>query len=281
MKRWDAKFCGLVAALMAGSILLAQTPQEKAWSILEEGAKGKSPDKRSKAVRALGLLSHNPKAVSIAERALEDGRPEVRTAAATALGLMASQTPIAKLKNALSDKEITVVLAAAHSLLLLHDNDCYEVYYAVLTRQRKGTEGLVAQGEETLRNPKKMAGMGFEEAIGFAPYGGFAYTAFKELRKDDVSPVRAAAAKALAKDPDPLSAKALVQAASDKSWSVRAAALDAIAERGDPALLEDIVPAMSDERGIVRYTAAAAVIRLSSIQKSAAGNKKQVAGRPQ
>lgn len=281
MKLWDAKFCGLVVILLAGSILPAQTPQEKAWSILKEGEQEKSPDKRSKAVRALGLVPHNPEAVSIAEKALEDERPEVRTAAATALGLMASQTSLAKLKSALSDKEVSVVLAAAHSLLLLHDNDCYEVYYAILTRQRKSTEGLVAQGEETLRNPKKMAGMGFEEAIGFVPYGGFAYTAFKELRKDDVSPVRAAAAKALAKDPDPQSARALLQAASDKSWSVRAAALDAIAERGDPALLKDIAPAMSDEKDLVRYTAAAAVIRLSSIESTPAGSKKQVAGRPQ
>jgi HEAT repeat protein len=281
MKRWDAKFCGLVATLLASSILLAQTPQQKAWSILEEGAKEKGPDKRSKAVRALGLVPHDPEAVSIAEKALEDERPEVRTAAATALGLMPSPASTAKLKNTLSDKEIAVVLAAAHSLLLLHDNACYEVYYAILMRQRKSTEGLLAEGEETLRNPKKMAGMGFEEAIGYVPYGGFAYSAFKELRKDDVSPVRAAAAKALANDPDPRSARALTQAASDKSWTVRAAALDAIAERGDPGLLKDIVPAMSDERDLVRYTAAAAVIRLSAIQKSAAGSKKQEGGSKQ
>lgn len=281
MKRWDAKFYGLIATLLAGSFLLAQTPQQKAWSILEEGAKEKSSDKRSEAVRALGLVPNSSEAVAMAEKALEDERPEVRTAAATALGLMPSPASIPKLKHALSDKEIAVVLAAAHSLLLLHDNACYEVYYAILMRQRKSTEGLLAQGEETLRNPKKMAGMGFEEAIGFVPYGGFAYTAFRELRKDDVSPVRAAAAKALANDPDPLSAKALVQAVADKSWTVRAAALDAIAERGDPALLKDIVPAMSDERDLVRYTAAAAVIRLASIQKPAAGSKKQAVGEKQ
>jgi HEAT repeat protein len=83
-------FYGLVATLLAGSILLAQTPEQKAWRILEEGASDKSPDKRSKAVRALGLVPHSPKAVQIAEKALQDQRPEVRTAAATALRLMPS-----------------------------------------------------------------------------------------------------------------------------------------------------------------------------------------------
>jgi HEAT repeat protein len=271
MKWWDAGFCGLIATILAGSILLAQTPQQKAWSILEEGAKEKSPDKRSKAVRALGLVPHSPKAVQIAEKALEDERPEVRAAAATALGLMPSPTSIPKLKNAMSDGEISVVLAAAHSLLRLSDHDAYEVYYAVLMRQRKGTESLLAEGEKTLKDPKKMAQFGFEEGIGYVPFGGFAYAAFKELTKDDVSPVRAAAAKALAKDPDLRSAKALVQSASDKSWIVRAAALDAIAERGDPSLLEHIAPAMSDHKDLVRYTAAATVIRLSTIHKPAAG----------
>lgn len=269
MKRWDTKFYGLIATSLASSILLAQTPQQKAWSILEEGANGKSPDKRSLAVRALGLVPHSPKAVQIAEKALEDERPEVRAAAATALGLMPSRASIPKLKNALSDKDITVVLAAAHSLLLLHDNDAYETYYAILMRQRKGAEGLLAEGEKTLKDPKKMAKLGFDEGIGFVPYGGFGYAAFRELRKDDVSPVRAAAAKVLANDPDPRSARALVQAASDKSWAVRAAALDAIAERGDPSLLDGIVPAISDPKDLVRYTAAAAVIRLSTVHEPA------------
>ena len=268
MKRWDAKFHELIATSLAGSVLLAQTPQQKAWSILEEGANEKSPDKRSKAVRALGLVPHSPKAVQIAEKALEDERPEVR-AAATALGLMPSGASISKLKNTLSDKETAVVLAAAHSLLLLNNNDAYEVYYAVLMRQRKNTEGLLAEGERTLKDPKKMAELGFEEGIGYVPFDGFGYAAIKQLRKDDVSPVRAAAAKVLAKDPDPRSAGALVQAASDKSWTVRAAAVDAIAERGDPSLLEDIVPAMSDHKDLVRYTAAAAVIRLSTIHEPA------------
>lgn len=86
--------------------------------------------------------------------------------------------------------------------------------------------------------------------------------AFKALTKDDVSPVRAAAAEILARDPDPKSAEALTEAASDKSWIVRAAARDALACRGDSSLLPPIERRLSDEKDVVRHTAAAAVIRL-------------------
>jgi HEAT repeat protein len=76
---------------------------------------------------------------------------------------------------------------------------------------------------------------------------------------------RAAAARALADDPDPRTGRALAKAVSDKNWVVRAAALEAIAKRGDPALLHDIEPAMSDKKDIVRYSAAAAVLHLVRI----------------
>ena len=47
------------------------------------------------------------------------------------------------------------------------------------------------------------------------------------MTKDDASPVRAAAAKIVAKDPDPKSAEALIEATSDSHWIVCVAALDA------------------------------------------------------
>src|SRR5262249_23276633 len=108
---------------------------------------------------------------------------------------------------------------------------------------------------------------GFEQGIVFVPFAGMGYGAIKALRKDDTSPVLAAAAKALSKDPDPKSGKALVRAASDKRWLVRAAALDAIAMRNDPTLLPDIESKMYDDKQIVRYTAAATVVRLSTLSK--------------
>ena len=88
------------------------------------------------------------------------------------------------------------------------------------------------------------------------------------MTKDDASPIRAAAAKILASDPDPRSGQALLQAVSDKKWIVRVAALEAIAKRGDPNLLSGILPAMSDGNEAVRFTAAASVFRLTAIAKA-------------
>jgi HEAT repeat protein len=89
------------------------------------------------------------------------------------------------------------------------------------------------------------------------------------IKKDDSSPVRAAAAKVLAKDPDPAATKALADAAGDKSWLVRTAALEALAKRGDPSVLDKVALCMSDEKDAVKYTAAAAVLRLMAIKESA------------
>jgi HEAT repeat protein len=220
------------------------------------------------AIRVLGLMPNDPKALQIAEKALADDRPEVRTAAVTALGDMKSRSSIPKLKLALDDNDPAVALAAAHALDEMHDNSAYEVYYEVLTGQRKAGRGLIASQTAVLRDPKKMALLGFEQGIGFVPFADIGWVAFRTITKDDTSPVRAAAAKVLAKDPDPTVTKALADAADDKSWLVRAAALEALAKRGDPTVLDAVSPHMSDKREAVRYTAAAAVLRLSAIKEA-------------
>jgi HEAT repeat protein len=261
--------------IASGMPLRAQVPRQKAWGILQSEVKNKNPARRAQAVRVLGLLPGDPEAVRLAEKALEDGRFEVRTAAATSLGQMGSKASIPKLKKALGDKEAPVVLASAHALRNLGDNSAYEVFYAVLTGKRKTGEDLLAKQERMLRDPKKMAQFGFEQGIGFVPFAGMGWFMVKAMAKDDVSPVRAAAAEVLAEDPDPASGEALVKAAFDKSWIVRAAALHAIAKRGDPNLMDSIVPAMADGNQAVRCTAAAAVIRLSPPAKPVTDRKQQ------
>jgi HEAT repeat protein len=258
--------CAVLLAFMAHTgALLAQTPQQHAWDILRAGANEKSTGKRVKAVRALRLLPGDPAATEMAQGALQDPKPEVRAAAAVALGLMGSKASIPELKKALSDKDPSVVLTAAHALQVLNDPAGYEVYYEVLTGERKSANGLVAQEKETLKDPKRMAKFGFEEGIGFIPFADIGYSAVKEVGKDNTSPVRAAAARDLVNDPDPRIGQALVRAASDRSWIVRASALLAIAKREDAGLLNGIVPAMSDKNEVVRSTAAAAVIRLTAV----------------
>jgi HEAT repeat protein len=181
---------------------------------------------------------------------------------------MGAKSSIPALKDAIKDHDASVVLAAASSLRLLGDLDAYLVYYAVLTGQRKSGQSLIDEQKKMLNDPKKMAQFGFEQGIGFVPFGGLSYGVFKTLTKDDVSPVRAASAVALAKDPDPISGNALVVATNDNSWIVRAAALDAIAQRNDPELIVGIMHAMGDQKAEVAYTAAAAIYRLSRTEAS-------------
>ncbi len=241
----------------------AQVPREKAWQVLLDGAGEKDPDTRAIAIRSLGLAIRDKNAEKLALVALQDPAVQVRVAAAVALGKMEAKSSVPALKEALKDKEMGVILAATNALRSLGDPSAYLIYYAVLTGERKSGEGLVAEQKKMLSDPKKAAQFGFETGIGFVPFGGLSYGVYKTVTKDNVSPIRGAAAIALAADPDPKSAKALVDATRDKSWIVRAAALDAIAHRGDPALVADIMEALTDEKAEVKYTAGAAIYHLS------------------
>jgi HEAT repeat protein len=258
--------CGLVFAILAATHCLGQSMQEKAWTLLEAAARQPKTERRATAVRVLGLLPDNDRATQLANDALRDPKPEVRVAAATALGKMRAASSIAQLKKALSDKEFSVVLAAAHALRELKDPACYEVYYAIVTGQRKSSEGFFEQETEIFHDPKELAKMGFEQGIGYVPYAGIGWDAVRTIMKDrsEGSPVKAAAASSLASDPDPRTAAALVNATHDRNWVIRVAALQAIAERGDPTLAGKIEPSLNDSKREVKYTAAATILRLGA-----------------
>jgi len=251
----------------------AETGKEVAWNLIVSGVHSSDSGERVAAVRVLGLLMGDRKAGELAEHALGDDKPEVRGAAATALGQMRSTASIPRLKQILSDKEVSVVLAAARALHAMNDQAGYEVYYEILTGERKGSEGLIAQQTAILHDPKKLAEMGFEQGIAYIPYAGIGWDALRVIFKNDSSPIRAAAAQMLADDPDPNSAKALLKATQDKNWIVRVAALEAIAKRGDPTLRINVEPYMYDPKRQVRYAAAASVLHLVDIAEArAAGN---------
>lgn len=250
-----------------------KSPNDRAWELLKSGASNANPETRRAAIGALGLLLHQRRAAELAENALVDENPEVRSAAATALGQMEAEASIPQLEQTLHDKEPAVVLSAARSLVQFRQESGYDVYYEVLTGKRKAGKGVVASQLDTMKNPKKLAEMGFEQGIGFVPFGGMGLDAFKAIRGSSSASVRAAAAKLLTNDSDAAAADALKDAVGDDSWQVRVAAVDALAERGDPRLIATLVPAMSDDKDAVKFTAAAAVLRLSSI-KSAAREKR-------
>lgn len=248
-----------------------RNPKEQAWHILEEACNGDKSGDRATAILVLGLIPNDARSARLAQRALTDERPEVRAAGAVALGNMQSRVSIPKLKAAMEDQDPSVALAAAHALDLMHDSSAYQVYYEILNGDRKTGIGLVATQASMLHDPKKMAEFGFEQGIGFVPFAGIGWGAIKVLRKDDSTPVRAAAARVLARDPDPATTKALIEATGDNSWIVQVAALEALAKRGDPATLPTVAKYLSDEKSAIRFTAAAAVIHLSAVK----GRRKQ------
>jgi HEAT repeat protein len=244
--------------------------RDRAWEILHAGLAFEGAEKRVKAITALGLMKGNLEAEKLAIDALKDSKGDMRAAAANALGSMQAKRAKAPLEAALDDNEPAVVLAAANSLLLLKDtNFAYDIYYGVLTGTMRTDNGVVKeQIKEQLKllhNKKKIAELGLEQGVGFIPYGGLGYGMVKTLVKNDNSPVRAAAAKKLAHDPDPITAKALIDATQDKNWPVRVAALEAIAERGDRSLIPKVAASLDDDKDEVRYTGAACIARLSSL----------------
>lgn len=253
-----------IAAVGQGSDDI-ESPTHKAWDMLTTAAFSKRTADRTDGIRALGLLRDNTRARELAENALKDPNPNVRAAGATALGQMHATESIPKLEQAIADRKIPVVMAVAQSLRELQDDkSAYVVYYELLTGERKTNDGVIAQQLQTLKDPKELAKIGVSEGIGYIPFAGIGWDAYRTLRKKDPNPVRAVAATVLANDPDPASAKALVRATSDKDWIVRAAAVEAIAQRGDASLLPKVQDKLTDRHPKVRYSAAAAVIRLNS-----------------
>ena len=259
----------------------AMTPKEQAWQILEDACTGDKSGDRATAILVLGLIPNDARSANLAQKALTDERPEVRAAAAAALGEMQSKASIPKLKAAMEDQDPSVALAAAHSLDLMHDNAAYEVYYEILNGDRKAGKGLIASQTSMMHDPKKMAEFGFEQGIGFVPFAGIGWGAIKAIRKDDASPVRAAAARVLARDPDPATTKALTEATGDNSWIVQAAALEALAKRGDPSTLPTVQRFLSDEKNAIKFTAAAAVIHLTAIKQAGTRKQRGTPGRKQ
>jgi len=243
---------------------------DKAWAVLETGTHEKSSGERATAVRVLGLILQDPKAIAIAKNALKDPSASVRIAGATALGQMHASDAIAELKSALNDKDLHVVMAAAHALRLLNNLACYEVYYQLLTGERKNSEGLIAQEMQILHDPRQLADMGFNEGIGYIPFASTGWEAVETIMKDrkDGATAKAALISALATDPDAHTNGALVTQTKSGNWIIRVAALEAIAKRENPALVPDIEKLLADPRSEVKFTAAAAIIRLNDVAKA-------------
>jgi len=241
--------------------------EEKAWLILQTGLHSKKAAQREEAVKALSLIEGNRQAIRFTLRAMRDKNPRVRAAAASTLGELHATATLPVLRAAISDKDASVMLAATHALFVLKDPMAYEIYYAILMGDKKTSAGMIQSQVERLKDPKQVAQMGLQEGIGFVPYAGMGYEAYRQLMKHDSSPVRAAAARYLALDPDSISEDALIQVAvADKNIVVRQAALDALAQKSDPKCIHRLAINLDDDKSAVRYRTAATIIRLGSTE---------------
>jgi len=269
------------AATFSNAQNTAQASLDTAWTVLNTGLENTDTTVRVRATRELGELDGNAKAEAAAISALKnDKQPQVRAAAAQALGDMGAKDAKADLYEAFQDTEPSVIIAAAHSLVQLGDDRGYNVYYAILTGQQKTGTSLTDQQKQLLKDKRKMAALGAEAAVGFIPFGGLAVSGYKVLTRDDTSPVLAAAALMLAKDPDPKSGNALADASANQDkWLVRAAAFDALAKRGNPVYLDAAETGLQDANDQVRVAAAACAIHLSDIQSHPKPEEKKPATR--
>jgi HEAT repeat protein len=256
------------AADAVGDEPLISQLEEKSWLILQTGLHSKKAGQREEAVKALSLIEGNRQAIRFSIRALRDKNPRVRAAAASTLGELHATATVPALRAAVSDKDASVMLAATHALFVLKDPLAYEVYYAILMGDKKTSAGMIQSQLDRLKDPKQVAQMGLQEGIGFVPYAGMGYEAYRQMMKHDSSPVRAAAARFLALDPDSISEDALIQVAvADKNVIVREAALDALAQKSDPACIQRIAMNLDDDKYPVRYRTAATIIRLGSVDR--------------
>lgn len=237
--------------------------RDHAWTILKDASQDKDVKHRADALKAMGILRPAPEAVKLVEEGLDDKSPVVREAAARSLGEMHSTASISKLQAAVDDKDFGVSLAATAALVEMKNDAGYDADFELLTGARKSGEPLTQQASRTLHDRDKLVMLSVEQGMGFAPFGGFAVAAFEALKKNSTAPVRAAAALALAHDPDERSAKALVIATGDKDWIVRVAAIRAIGMRDDAALAHELKAPLDDKHDAVQYAAAASIIRLS------------------
>ena len=277
--RAGCKACGTASKLIVVTLLFAfisvaetqpATPdvREQAWAVLTSGLQHHHASDRATAAQALALMSHNRRAAQFAIRALSDKDFHVRAAAALSLGPMGAKQAKPALHDALNDQEVSVVLAATHSLYLLKDKQAFEIYYAILMGDRKSSNGLIQSQLDRLKDPKQMMQMGFEEGISFIPFGGMGYEAWRELHRHDGANARALAAGFLAHDPDQITEDALLQSAlADKDEAVRIAAVDALADRGDPKCIERLAKNLTEDKSAVRYRSAAAILHLSDLEK--------------
>lgn len=242
----------------------------RAWKLLDAAVASEKPSNRSDGLSAISMLASNPRAVKLVIHALSDKNEAVRTLAANSLGGMKSSAAVPALKRAMNDPSPVVSFAAAKSLWKLGDRSGRDIFYAVLTGERKTQPGFITRHindiKKDVHDPKTLALIGINQASS-AFLGPFSmgFSVLEEYAKDTSSPVEALCANLLAQDATPGTIEQLSFALNDDNWTVRAAAAKALAEIGDRKVMPQLDRMMSsDKEPAARLAAAAAIVKLTS-----------------
>lgn len=279
MRRWVllVSLAGSTVWGQSGSVGPASpppTPEEnRASLLLGAGLGDKNPDIRKQAVAALGLIGPREPYLSQIKNAISDKDVYVRLAAVASLVDLKDKGTADILDQALHDSAPEVSFAAAKALFGLDDPRGRAALLAILQREAKTQSNfLTAQKRDTLRLvhiPRGMMMFAIKNGIGFAPVPGLGagVSSLQEIMADNGVSGRATTAVLLANDPSAEVLDGLKEALTDKDPSVRAAVAHAIASRNDPSLMPLLLPLFEDAKEAVRLRAAAGYLRLAWLRK--------------
>ncbi len=243
-------------------------PNVTAWEVLKGGLAETNPDKRKQAVLALATIGPAPEVIDLLNESLRDKEIIVRQTAAAAIGENKIRGCMPNLRAALDDVG-EVAFTAAKALWDLGDRNGSGVLVDTYTGQSKKEPGMlesaVRDAKSKMRDPKKLAMIGVNEASG-ALLGPFSMgiTMAQEAMKDGGAAGRALAITTLSQECSPRAVELMYWSlGADHNNLVRAATAKAIGKCGDGDAVEKLMPLLAEGNVAVRYMAAAAVVRLS------------------
>ena len=242
----------------------------RAWKLLDDAVASDKVRSRSDALSALSILQSDRHALALMTQSLADKDEGVRALAATSLGNMKARSAIPALRKAVDDPSPVVSFAAARSLWKMGDRSGRELFYDVLSGERKTQPGLiqkkVEEAKQDVHNPKTLALIGIDQASG-AFLGPFSMgvSMVEEYAKNTGSPVQALCASLLSQDNTPDTIEQLSMALGNSNWSVRAAAAKALARMHDRKIIPELEQMMeTDKEQAARFVAAAAILKLTA-----------------
>ena len=258
------------------SLLTGQAPpsatEAKCTDLLQKALSAHNPDTRVQAVVALSLASERSPLLPLLLGMTDDKDVQVRVAVVASLADATGKPALEALHKSLEDPVPEVSFAAAKALWNLHDAAGKQALLSVVQGESKTASGYITaemrQAWRMMHTPTVTFLYVVREGMGFVPVPGLGQgiASMQALLSDPGVSGRATAVLLLGKDKDPGLIAALKDALHDKNWTVRAAAVHALALRNDPALREEIAPLLDDDKEGVRLRAAAAYLRLASLQ---------------